>query len=298
MTSASSVIEVHDLTKKYGAEKAVDGLSFTIEANRVTGFLGPNGAGKSTTLRSILGLIEPTDGYATILGRSYRDLDDPASVVGALLETQQSHPQRRARDHLRILAAAAGIPSSRVEEVLADVELTGAARKKVGAFSLGMRQRLGLAAALLGDPQILILDEPANGLDPSGIRWLRGVLKGFARGGKAVLVSSHLLGEMRQIADEVVVIDKGALVTHATVAELEAKAVGGMRVVTTQPERLRDALSIAGVPVTQASESELVVEVDAERLWAIACRADTPITRLQEEHRSLEDVFFELTGAR
>ena len=293
-----AVIEVEGLTKDYGRERAVDALSFTIEPNRVTGFLGPNGAGKTTTLRAILGLITPTEGHATIFERSYRDLEEPALVVGALLETQQFHPKRRARDHLRILAAAAGIDAARVSDVLEEVDLTRAAGKKVGAFSLGMRQRLGLAAALLGDPQVLILDEPANGLDPSGIRWLRSLLKRFAADGKTVLFSSHLLSEVAQIADEVVVINRGILVAHSTVANLEAKAIGGVRVTTSQPERLRDALIAAAMETSQLSDRELVVAADAEQVWEIAAKGGIPVMGLQEDHRSLEEIFFELTDSR
>lgn len=291
-----AMIEVRELTKSFGASKAVDSLSFSVQAGHVTGFLGPNGAGKSTTLRSILGLITPTSGSATVTGVPYVQLEQPARVVGALLETQQFHPQRTAGNHLKVLAAAAGFDQRRIAEVLAEVHLTDAADKKVGAFSLGMRQRLGLAAALLGDPEILILDEPANGLDPAGIRWLRGLLRSYASRGRTVLVSSHLLDEVAHIADEVVVIDRGRFVTHAPISELIADASGGVRATTPQPERLRDALTAAGVEAQQVSVTDLVARTDGETLWKIAVDAAIPVTAMHDEQRSLEDIFFELTS--
>ena len=224
---SNEALDVEGLTKVYDGQRAVDDLSFGIEWNRVTGFLGPNGAGKSTTLKMILGLAAPTAGRAEVAGRSYGELPEPGKVVGALLETQQFHPLRRARDHLRVYAAAMGVGDERVGEVLDLVELGEVGRKKVGHFSLGMRQRLGLATALLGDPSVLVLDEPGNGLDPAGIRWLRTFLRGFASEGRAVFVSSHLLGEISQIADEVVVIDHGRLVVQAATADLIARAPAG-----------------------------------------------------------------------
>jgi ABC-2 type transport system ATP-binding protein len=215
-------IAARGLTKRFGDTTAVENLSFDVGWGKVTGFLGANGAGKTTTMRMILGLARPSDGDAEIMGRRYAGLDNPATHVGAVLDGGLFHPRRSGRNALRVIAAAAGIPDARVDDVLELVELTAARRKKVGAYSLGMRQRLALAAALLGDPAILILDEPANGLDPQGIRWLRTFLRDFAAKGNAVFVSSHLLGEVAQIADEVIVIDRGHLIAHAPVTELTA----------------------------------------------------------------------------
>ena len=218
----SPAISVRGLSKRFGDVIAVEDLSFTVEPGRVTGFLGPNGAGKSTTLRMILGLVTPTDGTASVLGMPYEDLDDPARTVGAVLETQSFNPLRSGRNHLRVLAAAEGIEDERVEEVLELVDLSGARNRNAGKYSLGMRQRMALAGALLGDPRILILDEPANGLDPLGIRWLREFLRRFAGRGNAVLVSSHQLSEMEHMADEAVVIHQGRLIRQASMAELTA----------------------------------------------------------------------------
>jgi ABC-2 type transport system ATP-binding protein len=219
-----TAITVQGLTKRFGDVLAVDRLSFQVDEGTVAGFLGPNGAGKTTTLRMLLGLVAPTSGTATVGGRRYRDLPDPARRVGAVLEAGGFHPGRSARDHLRIQATAAGLSRARVDQVLEQTGLAGAARRRVGGFSLGMRQRLGLAAALLGDPEVLILDEPANGLDPEGVHWLRGLVRGLAAEGRTVLVSSHLLAEVAQTADQVVIIDKGRLVTQAPMAELTAGA--------------------------------------------------------------------------
>jgi ABC-2 type transport system ATP-binding protein len=215
-----ATITVDGLTKRFGAVQAVDDLSFEISGASVTGFLGPNGAGKTTTLRMLLGLVTPDRGRATIEQCPYAELDEPARTVGALLEATSFHPGRSARDHLRMVARATGLPDRRASEVLEQVELTGAARRRVGGFSLGMRQRLGLATALLGDPEVLILDEPTNGLDPAGVRWLRNLLRGMAAEGRTVLVSSHLLAEVAQTVDRVVVIDRGHLVADGPVAEL------------------------------------------------------------------------------
>jgi ABC-2 type transport system ATP-binding protein len=288
-------IEVRNLTKVFGRHTAVDDVSFDIEPGKVTGFLGPNGAGKSTTLRMILGLVAPTSGEASLLGRRYAELDDPIRNVGAVLDTTQFHPQRSGRNHLRVLATAASIHAKRVEEVLDLVDLRNAAIKKAGTFSLGMRQRLGIAAALLGDPQVLVLDEPANGLDPAGIRWLRGVLRSFAAQGRTVFVSSHLLGEVSQIADDIIVINEGRLVTQAPVHELVSRTVSEVRVETAQPERLRDALEAAGIEVAIASHDELVVSASNEVVGTIAAEIGVPIFRLHQQERSLEDIFFELT---
>jgi ABC-2 type transport system ATP-binding protein len=214
------VVIASSLTKRFGELVAVDELTFSLRPGTVTGFLGPNGAGKTTTLRLLLGLAEPTAGQVLVFGRRYRELDDPARRVGAVLESNDFHPGRSGRDHLRVLALAAEIPPSRVEEVLALVELGAVAERRVKTYSLGMRQRLGLAAALLGDPELLVLDEPANGLDPAGVHWLRGFLRQFAEQGRTVLVSSHVLAEVAQTVDQVVIIDRGRLLTTGPLAEL------------------------------------------------------------------------------
>src|SRR5262245_46543300 len=214
------VVSISSLTKRYGGVVAVNDVSFSLDAGTVTGFLGPNGAGKTTTLRVLLGLAEPTAGEALVFGRRYRDLDEPARQIGAVLESNDFHPGRSGRDHLRMLAYAAEIPSGRVEEVLALVELEAATDRRVKTYSLGMRQRLGLAAAVLGDPELLVLDEPANGLDPAGVHWLRTFLRGFAEGGGTVIVASHLLAEVAQAVDQVVIIDRGRLTTISTLEEL------------------------------------------------------------------------------
>jgi ABC-2 type transport system ATP-binding protein len=219
-----SVIEVHGLTKRFGPVLAVDGLSFTVEAGEVVGFLGPNGAGKTTTLRMLLGLVRPDAGTATINGSPYADLAEPLHQVGAVLEASSFHPGRTARNHLRVQALAAGVDPSRIGDVLALTGLTEAAGRRVGGFSLGMRQRLGLATALLPDPELLILDEPANGLDPEGVRWLRDLLRGMAAEGATVLVSSHILAEVAHTVDSVVILDGGRLVTQSSLADLTAGA--------------------------------------------------------------------------
>jgi ABC-2 type transport system ATP-binding protein len=217
---AAPVVSVRSLTKRFGELVAVDALTFSLTPGTITGFLGPNGAGKSTTLRLLLGLAEPTAGDALVFGHRYRDLEHPARRVGAVLESSDVHPGRSGRDHLRVLALAAEIPSVRVEEVLAVVELEAAAGRRVRTYSLGMRQRLALAAALLGDPELLVLDEPANGLDPAGVHWLRGFLRRFAEQGRTVLISSHMLAEAAQTVDDVVIIDRGRLVASGSLDEL------------------------------------------------------------------------------
>jgi ABC-2 type transport system ATP-binding protein len=219
-----TMIEVRGLTKHFGPVRAVDGVSFTVTPGTLTGFLGPNGAGKTTTLRMLLSLVEPDSGLATIGGQRYRDIPDPVHHVGAALEAASFHPGRTGRDHLRVHATAGQVSQSRVGKVLELTGLAGAARRRAGGFSLGMRQRLGLATALLGDPQVLILDEPANGLDPQGIRWLRELLRSLAAEGRTVLVSSHILGEVAMIADSVVIMNHGRLITQSTLAELTAGA--------------------------------------------------------------------------
>jgi len=217
---AGPVVAVERLTKRYGRQVAVDDVTFSLDRGMIAGFLGPNGAGKTTTVRLLLGLAEPTAGTALVFGRRYPQLDHPTRTVGAVLESNDFHPGRSGRNHLRVLALAAGLPFSRVEEVLDAVRLVSAAARPVRSYSLGMRQRLGLAAALLGEPELLILDEPINGLDPAGVHWLRTFLRGFAEQGGAVLVSSHVLAEVAQTVDRVLIIDKGRLLADATVDEL------------------------------------------------------------------------------
>jgi ABC-2 type transport system ATP-binding protein len=292
----SPAIAVRGVTKRYGAVTAVEDLSFEVRPGVVTGFLGPNGAGKSTTLRIVLGLVEPTEGSATVLGMPYRRLREPARTAGALLETQSFNPLRSGRNHLRSLASASGLPLERADEVLEVVGLAAAGRRNAGTYSLGMRQRLALAAALLGEPRVLILDEPANGLDPQGIRWLRDVLRRFAADGNAVLVSSHVLAEIAQLADEAIVINRGRLVRQATVAELTSGS-RRLRVVTPESARLAGALRERGLEVTNGTDGELrVVGLDAARVGTIAFEAGVPVFGLAREETSLEDAFLELTG--
>jgi ABC-2 type transport system ATP-binding protein len=294
--SESAAISVRGLTKRFGKVEAVSDLSFEVRPGAVTGFLGPNGAGKSTTLRVVLGLVGPTSGSAMVLGRPYVSLPDPARSIGAVLETQSFNPLRTGRNHLRVLASAAGIPLRRADEVLEQVGLTGAARRTAGKYSLGMRQRLALGAALLGDPEVLILDEPANGLDPQGIRWLRDLLRGFAAEGKAVLVSSHVLTEMSQLADEAIVINNGRLVRQAPVAELTHTS-RELRVASPENERLAAALRGRGLSVHPDGDGELrVTGAEPAIVGTIAFEAGLPLYGLREEQASLEDVFFQLTG--
>jgi len=289
------VIEVRNLTKRYGKTLAVDDLSFSVAPGTVTGFLGPNGAGKSTTLRAILGLIHPTSGQTAVLGHPYRELDRLPNRVGAVLETFDAHPGRSGRNHLRMLATAARIPTSRVDEVLEHVELTGAARRRVKGYSLGMRQRLGLAAALLGDPEVLVLDEPANGLDPQGIRWLRDLLRALAREGRTVLLSSHVLAEIAQTVDEVVIIHRGRLVRQATMAEVEAMAAGEARVRSPQADRLASVLARAGLQARSIGDGNLAVAAPPERVGELAAEHGLVLHELTTERATLEEVFLELT---
>jgi ABC-2 type transport system ATP-binding protein len=289
----AAAIETAGLTKRYGAVTAVDDLSFSVREGAVTGFLGPNGAGKTTTLRMILALARPTAGSSTVLGLPYTQLDDPARAVGANLEIAGAHPGRKGRDHLRALAVMARIPRSRVEEVLRLVELEDAADRRAGGYSMGMRQRLGLAATLLGDPQILILDEPANGLDPQGIRWLRDFLRGMAAEGRTVLVSSHVLAEVAQTVDDVVVIHRGKLVDQGPVGRLTA----GGHVVVRSPraDDLRAALERAGLGVTIDGDDLVVDAEDPARVGDIAYEAGVPLHELTTRATSLEEAFLALT---
>jgi ABC-2 type transport system ATP-binding protein len=278
---------------------AVDRLDFEVDPGTVTGFLGPNGAGKTTTLRMLLGLVAPTSGAATIDGRPYRELADPARRVGAVLEQSGFHPGRSARDHLRVLATAAGLAPARIDEVLEQTGLAAAARRRVGGFSLGMRQRLGLAAALLGDPDVLVLDEPANGLDPEGVHWLRGLVRGLADQGRTVLVSSHLLAEVAQTVDQVVIIDRGRLVAQSTLAALTAGADRTVRVRTAQPEALRGLLVARGATVTLDGPEQLLVGgVTAEQVGQAAAASGVVLHEMRFERSNLEDVFLELTGGK
>ncbi len=291
------MIEVERLTKRYGKTVAVSDLSFKITPGRVTGFLGPNGAGKTTTLKIVLGLVRPTSGTARVFGTSYRELDDPVRRVGAVLETSRYHPGRSGRGHLRVLAAQAGIPRQRVEEVLELVAMKEPGRRRVGGYSMGMRQRLGLAAALLGEPELLVLDEPANGLDPAGIRWLRDLLRSLSARGTTVLVSSHVLAEVEQIADEVVIIHRGRFVAQSTTAELAARAAAGVRVRSPESERLRDVLARAGMSIAVLEEGALgVVDGTPERVGELAAEHGIVLHELVAERATLEEAFLELTA--
>jgi ABC-2 type transport system ATP-binding protein len=293
-------IEVSSLSKRFGDVPAVSDLSFTAEAGRVTGFLGPNGAGKTTTLRALLGLIRPTAGSAGFHGRRYDQLDAPSSEVGAVLEDTAFHPGRTGRDHLRVLATAGGHPPGRVDEVLRLVELHGAGGRRVKGYSLGMRQRLAIAAALLGDPSVLILDEPANGLDPPGIRWLRELMRAQADAGRAVLVSSHILAEVAQVVDEVVVIAGGRLRAQGPLREVLGRPGTGTTLVRAlEPERLAAALRAQGLEVRSGLDGELVVpDVRPEVVGRVALEAGVVLSGLGQQTRSLEEAFFELTGPR
>jgi ABC-2 type transport system ATP-binding protein len=290
------MIEVENLTKRYGSTLAVEELSFTVAPGTVTGFLGPNGAGKSTTLRAVLGLVHPSSGRTAVLGVPYAELVGAPHRVGAVLETFDAHPGRSGRNHLRVLATAAGIPTSRVDELLDLVELTGAARRRAKGYSLGMRQRLGLAAALLGDPEVLVLDEPANGLDPQGIRWLRDLLRSLAAEGRTVLISSHVLAEIAQTVDEVVIIHRGRLVQHATMAEVEAMAAGETRVRTPDAARLAWLLAEAGFEARSMGDGNLAVGAATERVGEIAAANGIVLHELTAERATLEEVFLELTS--
>ncbi len=291
-------LEVRSLTKRYGSTLAVDDLSFAVEAGRVTGFLGPNGSGKTTTMRALLGLLRPTRGEALVEGGRPAEMSDPLRTIGAAREATAFHPGRSGRNHRRPLAAAARIPSSRVEEVLEMVELTGAADRRVKGYSLGMRQRLALAAALLGEPRILILDEPANGLDPAGMRWLRDLLREQAAGGRTVLVSSHLLSEIAQTAEELVVIRRGKLIAQTSVAEFTAGGSGGeVRVRASDLSGLGEALSAAEASVSRDGDGALLVSgIEGAGIGEIALQRGIAIHELAPRQQSLEERFLELMG--
>ncbi|KFG77043.1 ABC transporter ATP-binding protein [Streptomyces mutabilis] len=300
MGKSSVPIEISGLTKSFGDVKAVDGLSFSVQPGSVTGFLGPNGAGKSTTLRMLLGLVRPDAGVATIGGRRYGELASPSDEIGAALDASGFHPRRSGRGHLRVLCTANGIPSKRADEVLEKVGLADAAQRKVKGYSLGMRQRLALAGALLGNPSVLVLDEPANGLDPKGINWMRSMLRESADQGGTVLVSSHVLSEVEQLVDRVVVINKGRLVREGTLDEV---AGGEGSVVTVRTPQADALLALFGERMAGGVRADRA-EADLVRVWGldvaevgrIASAAGLEIHELGSERSSLEDIFFALTG--
>jgi ABC-2 type transport system ATP-binding protein len=293
----SAAIEVEGLTKRYGRTLAVDDLSFSVEMGRVTGFVGPNGAGKSTTMRVILGLDAPSAGSAHIRGKRYSKLDRPLLHVGALLDAGGTHPGRRARDHLLWLARSNGLPRRRVNEVLELVGLADAGRRRTGGFSLGMAQRLGIAASLLGDPEVLLLDEPVNGLDPEGILWMRGLLRSLAEEGRAVFVSSHLMSELEGTADDLVVIGRGRLIAATSVGDLLA-GMSGDRIALRTPQA-GEALTLlarAGGTVTSTGHERLsVTGLDAPRVAELVVGHGLDLLELNRERASLEEAFMELT---
>ena len=289
-----AVIEFNNITKRFGDVTAVDDLSFTVEPGRVTGFLGPNGAGKTTTLRMLLGLVSPGSGTATFGGLRYHDLPNPSATVGAALEAASFHPGRTARNHLAIYATAAGLPQARVAEVLHLVGLAEHGGQRVGGYSLGMRQRLGLATTLLGDPGVLVLDEPINGLDPEGIKWIRGFLRDMAAEGRTVLVSSHLLSEVQQSVDDVVIIAKGRLVHRGPLSSLESQVAP--QVVVDSPDRaaLASALTQAGIAFSQGRTGLLATAADPARIGHIVFTAGVEVSALHRQKKGLEDAFLAL----
>ncbi|HEX3823372.1 MAG TPA: ABC transporter ATP-binding protein [Mycobacteriales bacterium] len=291
-------IDINGLTRTYGDTRAVDNLTFTVMPGRVTGFLGPNGAGKSTTMRLVLGLERPDGGTATIGGKQYADLTDPLRQVGALLEARALHPGRSARNHLRYLATTQGISMSRVDELLELVGLADVADKRIKGFSLGMGQRLGVAVALLGDPGVLMLDEPVNGLDVEGVRWIRDLLRGLADEGRTVLLSSHLLSEVAVTADHLVVIRDGKLIADCSTSELlDGGSSGAVLVVTPEPARLEEIVVTAGGRVlAQRGYSVTVGDLPATRIGELTARAQLVLHELTPQRASLEDMFVELTA--
>ena len=292
----TAAVRAESLTKRFGEIPAVTDLSFVLEAGTITGFLGPNGAGKTTTLRMVLGLATPTSGRALVFDKPYSELVRPALRIGAVLEATDFHPGRSGRDHLRMLACAVDVPDSRADEVLRLVELEGAARRRVKGYSLGMRQRLGLAAALLGDPELLILDEPANGLDPEGVRWLRDFLRSLASEGRTVLISSHVLAEVAQTVDQVLIISRGRRVVESPLAELTARAGGAVRVRSADPQQLATALRGENLQVTAGTDHTLLVTgASSDQVGEIAFAAGVPIHELATDGGSLEDIFLQLT---
>ena len=290
-----SAISFSKLTKRYGSVLAVDGLTFDVQPGTVTGFLGPNGSGKTSTLRMLLGLAVPTSGTATIGGVPYHQLPDPVRQVGAALDSNTFHPGRSAAQHLRIITTATGLPRRRVDEVLGLVGLSDVAGRAVGGFSLGMRQRLSLAGALLGDPGVLVFDEPLNGLDPDGIRWLRGLLRTLAAQNRTVFLSSHLLNEVAQTVDDIVVVSRGRLVTQGPLAELADRS-SVVRARTTDPARLVDVLLAAGLRASIADSSTVeAMAATADEVGLAAAAAGVPILELSRRDEDLESLFFDLT---
>ncbi|HEX6754783.1 MAG TPA: ABC transporter ATP-binding protein [Mycobacteriales bacterium] len=289
------MITVAGLTKRYGDRRVVDDVTFTVEPGTVTGFLGPNGAGKTTTLRMVTGLVAPSAGEALVDGRRYADLPNPAAVIGTLLDAGAVHPGRTGRAHLRILAATIGVPAGRVEEVLDLVGLGPDGKRRIGAYSLGMRQRLGIAGALLADPPVLLLDEPANGLDPEGIRWMRELLRGHAARGGTVLLSSHLLGEVEHTVDRLVVIGAGRVVADGAIGDLLAG--DGVLVRALDPRALAADLDAAGYPVSGDADRLRVAGASTEDVGKIAAAAGHVLVDLRPADRGLEDLFFQLTAA-
>jgi ABC-2 type transport system ATP-binding protein len=304
------MIEVQDLTKRFGDKVAVDHLSFLVQPGRVTGFLGPNGAGKSTTMRLILGLDRPNGGTATINGKGYSDLINPLRTVGALLEARSMHTGRSARNHLLFLAQTQGLPASRVDSVLELVGLSDVARKRTGSYSLGMSQRVGVAAAMLGDPQVLLLDEPVNGLDPEGVLWIRNLMKHLAAEGRTILVSSHLMNEMAVTADHLVVIGRGRLLAEAATEEIIARGSGqSVRVRTPDADRLTELIKAEGGTATEAANGNgaaaatgdhapvlTVTGVPAARIGELAASASIVLHELTPQLATLEEAFLELTA--
>ena len=291
-----ATVEVRGLTKRFGSLTAIDDLSFTVEPGRVTGFLGPNGAGKTTTLRILLDLASATSGTCSIGGRRYRDIPEPARQVGAVLEATNFHPSRRARAHLEMLAIESGIEISRIDPMLELVGLTADARRKVGGYSLGMRQRLQLAGALLGDPGVLILDEPSNGLDPQGIAWLRDLLRHLAAEGRTVLVSSHVLAEMAQTVDDVVIVSRGRLRVQGPLSLLTSRSRSSMRVRTPERDRLAAVARAAGLAPRPVGEDVLFVEgATPETLGPLIASNGVVVYELIQVSQDLESLFLELT---
>jgi ABC-2 type transport system ATP-binding protein len=298
------MIEARDLTKRYGDKVAVDHLSFTVQPGRVTGFLGPNGAGKSTTMRLILGLDRAQEGSATIDGRRYADLPSPLRTVGALLEAKSVHTGRSAANHLLFLAQTQGLPRKRVDEVLELVGLKDVARKRAGGFSLGMSQRLGIAAALLGDPQVLLLDEPVNGLDPEGVLWVRNLMKYLAGEGRTIFVSSHLMNEMAVTADHLIVIGRGRLIADAQTQDVIARSSSEsvrVRVRTPQADRLTELVRSEGGSVTPVTEGQdtgalMIIGMPAARIGELAASGSVVLHELSPQHATLEEAFMELTA--
>ncbi|WP_369167505.1 ABC transporter ATP-binding protein [Streptomyces sp. R28] len=291
-------IDVQDLTKEYGTRRAVDHLTFRVEPGRVTGFLGPNGAGKSTTMRLVLGVDRPTSGTATIGGRAYATLHEPLRHVGALLDAQAAHGSRTARDHLRVLAASNRIPNRRVDEVLEETGIAAVARRRVKTYSLGMRQRLGIAAALLGDPEVVMLDEPSNGLDPEGIIWIRQLLRRLAGQGRTVLISSHLMNETASFADHLVVLGRGRLLADTPMREfIHARVEPRVRIRTTDATALKTALARHGHDAVQHEDGHWTVHhARVDDIGRLISQAGVPVLELAAEEGTLEQAYLDLTA--